>query len=87
MFGGVLFDADDNKWECSVSDISASGAKIKTEAKLEIGSLADLKIIKYNDMRRAEVMWVRDGVIGLRFLVNIDKSQQGMTELFKIISD
>ena len=87
LFGGVLFDADDNKWECSISDISTTGAKVKTEANLEIGSFTELRINKFNDLRRAEVMWVRDGVIGLRFLVNIDKDQQGMAEFFKILND
>ena len=87
LFGGVLFDADDKKWECSVSDISASGAKVKTEANLAVGSFTELKITKFNDLRRAEVMWVRDGVIGIRFVVNISKDQPGVAEFFKIIAD
>ena len=87
LFGAVIFDADDNKWECSVADISASGAKIKTEANLALGSFVDLKIIKFNDLRRTEVMWVRDGVVGLRFVVNINKNQPGMAEFFKLIAD
>ena len=87
LFGGALFDADDNKWDCFISDISETGAKVRSQADLEVGSFAELKINKFNDLRRAEVMWARDGVLGLRFLLRIDKDQKGMAEFFKVIGD
>ena len=87
LFGGALFDADDNRWECFVSDISETGAKIRSKANLEVGTFADLKINKFNDLRRAEVVWAGDGVLGLRFLIKIDRDQKGMAEFFKLIGD
>jgi hypothetical protein len=54
---------------------------------LKAGSFVDLRINKYKDLRRAEVMWVKDGTIGLRFLVELKKSSQEMSRFFEIIDD
>ena len=85
LFGGKMFDEGGNVWECSVSDISEEGARVKTDAALPPESFVDLKINKFNDLRRCKVMWVREGYIGLRFLVKIDKAKEGMSDFFKLI--
>ena len=85
LFGGVIFDEDGKSWNCSISDISESGAKVKTEADLKAGSFVDLKINKFNDIRRTKVMWFREGHIGLEFVVKIDKTKEGISEFFKLI--
>ena len=85
LFGGVIFDEKGNSWDCSISDISETGARVKTDADLEAGSFVDLKINKFNDIRRTKVMWFREGHIGLEFVVKIDKTKEGMSEFFKLI--
>lgn len=87
LFGGVIFDENRNVYECSVSDISIVGAKVKANADLEIGSFVDLKINKFNHLRRSKVMWIREGHIGLQFLVKIDKVKDGMSEFFKLVEE
>ncbi len=85
LFGGVIYGEGGESWSCSISDISETGAKVKSKAELELGTFVDLKINKFNDLRRTKVMWVRDGHVGLEFLVKIDKANKEMTEFFKLI--
>ena len=87
LFGGVIFDENRHAYECSVSDISVVGAKVKADADLEIGSFVDLKINKFNQLRRSKVMWIRGGHIGLQFSVKIDKVKDGMSEFFKLMEE
>ena len=71
LFGGVVYDEKRNAWDCSASDFSEEGVKVRMpqDANLEMGSFVDLKINKFNDIRRCKVMWARDGFIGLQFLI------------------
>lgn len=85
LFGGVLFNDDGAQWDCSIVDISETGAKVRSRADLEAGSFINMKITKFNDLRRAEVMWIRDGFLGLRFVIKIDKHQKEMAEFFKLV--
>ena len=87
LFGGVIYDENKDKWDCKISDISESGAMVKSAAPLKAGSFVDLRINKYKDLRRVEVMWAKDGVIGLRFLVELKKSSQEMSRFFEIFDD
>ncbi len=85
LFGGVIYGEGGETWDCSISDISEEGAKVKSSAELELGTFVDLKINKFNDLRRTKVMWIRDGHVGLQFLVKIDKAKDGMSEFFKLM--
>lgn len=87
LFGGVVYDEVGKGWDCMISDISETGAKVKSAANLEIGMSVDLKINKFNDMRRTKVMWIREGYVGLEFLVKIDKAKDGISEFFKIMEN
>lgn len=87
LFGGVVYDEEGKGWDCMISDISETGAKVKSAANLEIGMSVDLKINKFNDMRRTKVMWIREGHVGLEFLVKIDKAKDGISEFFKIMEN
>ena len=87
LFGGVVYDEDGKGWDCSISDISETGARIKSAAKLELDMFVDLKINKFNDLRRTKVMWKREGFVGLEFLVKIDKAKDGLSEFFKIMEN
>ncbi len=84
IFGGVLFDDGGRNWECSVSDISETGVKVRAKtAELEVGAQIELKINKFNDLRRCEVTWVRGKEFGLRFLVTITRHDGDLARLFK----
>ena len=84
LFGGMLFDDNGHNWECSVSDISETGVKVKSKsADLELGDQIELKINKFNDLRRCEVSWIRENDIGLRFLVTVTEDDADMGQLFK----
>ncbi len=89
LFGGIIYDEDRNAWECSVSDLSEEGVKVKVVdgANLELGDFVDLRINKFNDMRRSKVMWARDGYIGLQFLVKVDRNEKHMSGFFKLIGE
>jgi len=84
IFGGVLFDDGGRNWECSVSDISETGVKVRAKtAKLKVGGEIELKINKFNDLRRCEVTWARGTEFGLRFLVSITRQDGELARLFK----
>lgn len=85
LFGGVVYVGGNEAWDCSISDISEIGAKVRVAADLPVGSFVDLKINKLNDIRRCTVMWAREGHLGLEFLVKIDKSKNRMGEFFKLV--
>lgn len=86
LFGGVVFEGE-NAWECSISDISERGAKVRVATELPIGGAVDLKINKLNDIRRCKVMWAREGHVGLEFVVKLDKTKSRMSEFFKLVEN
>ena len=83
LFGGVLYHSDGRSWECKVTDISKDGVKVVLDVDIQIGEKVDLRINKFDIMRSCEVMWLREGQVGLRFLVSIDPKSENMTELFR----
>ena len=85
LFGGVVFDDHSHNWECSVSDISATGVKVKSSYSPEKEMSLNLKINKFDDIRRCGVTWVRDGEFGLRFLVPITAEDTDIYRLLKLM--
>jgi len=86
LFGGTIFDEDGNVWECSISDVSEAGARVKAAgADLPMGTFVDLKINKFNDFRRCKVMWLREGYIGLQFLIKLDRNKEEIGGFFKLL--
>lgn len=85
LFGGMLYTDDGQAIECSISDISRSGARVRFGDTLEIGSAGDLKINKYGFLLRFRVQWVRDGYVGLEFKVSLDPDDESMKRFFSLI--
>jgi len=85
LLSGVLYDEEGRAWECSISDISEGGARIKSKTGVELEMLVDLKINKFNDVRQTKVMWKRDSYTGLQFTVKIDEGKAHMSEFFKLL--
>ena len=83
IFGGVIYEDGGRNSECSVSDISQTGVKVKSSITPEIGVDVDLKINKFDAIHRCTVAWVRDGEVGLQFLVAITEKHDEMAKLFK----
>ena len=86
LFGGVIYRGQD-QWDCSISDISESGVRVKCKGELEIDETVELKNNKFNDLRDAEVVWYRDGYYGLNFLVKIDVTAPGVADFFRPMAD
>lgn len=87
IFGGVIFDDTGHNWECSVSDISATGVKVRSSQVPEPDTEINLKINKYNDLRRCQVTWIRDGEFGLQFLVPITQQDDDIYRLLKLMGE
>lgn len=75
---GRVFDDANNGGRCMIVDMSVSGAKVKCEADFPLGTEVYLKIDKFNDLRRAEVVWLREGYTGLRFSKQITRPPAAM---------
>ncbi len=84
LFGGRLADTNGNEWECSIGDISASGARVQIAAELAVGAHAELKINKYNSYHGCYVIWAREGELGLQFISKIEADDDDMKRLFKL---
>ena len=84
IFGGVLYSQDGASWECAIVDVSESGAKVRADTSLAIGDKVDLKINKLNEFRTCEVIWLREGAVGLQFVVGLDPSREGIASLLGI---
>jgi len=83
IFGGVLFDDGGRNWECSVSDISKTGVKVRVKSvALQVDDEIELKINKFNDLRRCRISWNRGNEYGLSFLVAISEKDGEMSRLF-----
>ncbi len=85
ILGGRIYNDDGDAWDCTIKDLSEAGAKVRTDAALENGTCVDLKVNKFEDLRRAEVIWVRGSEAGLRFLVKIDRVPESMRRLFSLV--
>lgn len=83
IFGGVLFNDEGKNWECFVSDISSTGVKVRAAELPESGIEINLKINKFNDLRRGKVTWVRNGEFGMNFLVPISDRDEELYRLIK----
>ena len=84
---GRLLDDDGGSIRCMVTDMSTTGAKVKTDAELPIGAEIYLKIDKFNDLRRAEVVWLREGYTGLQFSKAITNPPAAMAAFLEPIAD
>lgn len=85
ILGGRVFFDEGGAWDCTVRDLSEGGAKLTTEAPFTQGQMFDLKINKFEDIRRAEVMWAGNGQAGIRFVNKIDNVPESMRRFFGLV--
>lgn len=84
---GRVFDDGDRSGRCRISDMSISGARVKCDVKFDVGDEVYLKIDRFNDLRRAEVVWLRDGYTGLQFLKEITNPPAAMAAFLDPLRD
>jgi hypothetical protein len=61
---------DDTKRECSVIDVAPGGARISTDAEMDVGDRFALALVATHDRRqRCEVVWRRENIFGVKFLI------------------
>lgn len=75
---GRILDEDGSSVRCMIADMSISGARVKLNEDIPIGTEVYLKIDKFNDLRRAEVVWLREGYTGLQFSKQITNPPAAM---------
>ncbi|MEO5337541.1 MAG: PilZ domain-containing protein [Magnetospirillum sp. WYHS-4] len=87
LFGGRIFAEGLGAWDCLIRDISASGARVRVDDRtpLVAGTSVDLKVNKFEDLRRAEIMWIRGQEMGLRFLVPLTRVPKAMERFFTLV--
>jgi PilZ domain len=55
--------------ECSVLDVAPGGARIVTDATMEVGDHFMFALVAtHNKRQRCEVVWRRDRMFGIKFL-------------------
>ena len=61
---------DDSMRECSVLDVAPGGARISTDAEIDVGDRFALALVASHDRRqRCEVVWRRENTFGVKFLM------------------
>jgi PilZ domain len=61
---------DDTRRQCSVIDVAPGGARIATDAEIEVGDRFAIALVATHDRRqRCEVVWRRENTFGVKFLI------------------
>lgn len=56
--------------ECAVLDVAPGGARLVTDAELDIGDQFTIMLVaSHNRRQRCEVVWRRDKTFGVKFLM------------------
>jgi hypothetical protein len=61
----------DNNWsvlDCTVRDLSATGAKLICGDTISVANEFKLLLPKENTIQNARVVWRRDGMVGIEFV-------------------
>ena len=65
----LVRDDDAARYECRVHDVAPGGARIATDANMDVGERFSLALVASHDRRqRCEVVWRRDKTFGIKFL-------------------
>ena len=65
----LVLDDGATRHECRVHDVAPGGARIATDASMDVGERFSLALVATHDRRqRCEVVWRREQVFGVKFL-------------------
>jgi hypothetical protein len=66
----ILVDNGMTKLECFVMDVSPGGAKIMTDAAIDVGDSFELVLVPVHPKHQpCEVVWRRRNTYGIKFLI------------------
>ncbi|MBM3520463.1 MAG: PilZ domain-containing protein [Alphaproteobacteria bacterium] len=64
----IVFNHSSSVIDCAVRDLSATGAKLVCSDQMAVPAEFSLVTPMDNEMRKARVIWRRDGLIGVEFV-------------------
>lgn len=82
---GKVFDDGDRFCECTILDLSRSGARVRLREDFGDAGHVHLKLDRFNEMLRAKVMWQRDDLLGLRFVAELTELPPSMEKIFELL--
>jgi hypothetical protein len=66
----LMLNDETTELECSVLDVAPGGARIVTDAELDVGDQFTFVLVaSHNRRQRCEVVWRRDKTFGVKFLI------------------
>jgi hypothetical protein len=85
ILAGKIFDDSGEMVDCTIVDLSRAGALVRTSHTYQAEQFVNLKIDRFNELIRAEIMWSRDGHAGIRFVNEMIVVPKAMQKIFDII--
>ena len=86
ILGGKVFDDEGLMIKCTIMDLSTTGARIRCTRNFENSDFVNLKIDRFEELQRSEVMWRRDGQIGLQFVNEMTNIPKRMVAIFELLN-
>ena len=71
ILGGKLISDSGQIRDCLIMDLSFAGVRCRCGEPLESKTFVNVRIDRFGELRRAQVMWFRDDQVGLRFTEKI----------------
>ena len=90
ILGGKIISDSGQVKDCLIMDLSLAGVRCRCGEPMESKTFVNVRIIRFGELLRAEVMWVRGDQVGLRFTEKIagdTGTSAGIGKLLKPISD
>ena len=72
--------------DCTIVDLSRAGAKVRTQISYRADQQVNLKIDRFNELIRSEIIWSREGEAGVRFVSELVVVPKSMQKIFDIIT-
>jgi hypothetical protein len=86
ILGGKIFDDEGKMADCTIVDLSRAGAKVRTQHSYRSDQQVNLKIDRFNELIRSEIIWSREGEAGVRFVSELVVVPKSMQKIFGIMT-
>lgn len=83
LLAGKLLCDDGRNTACICRDLSVSGAKVTADGPFQKGDEILLRLDKFDELIRGEIVWRREGSFGLIFRPAMSVIPESMRELMK----
>lgn len=87
ILGGRVFDDEGRIEDCTISDLSVAGVRIRVDYQFPKATQLTLRMDRFGETLRTAIMWRRGGHIGLRFLKPFTAIPPAMAAIFKLVKD